>query len=130
MIAHESLLHSKEVAAALRACLYTQLAQIDKVSQQQICDRYTLRDITNNLHNFSQHMDSLIVSAETGVAIATSMEQAHTRFRSILDSIAYLRDSFSAQKRWLESYQHRKNIAMNSSSSILSPNKMPRQVQQ
>ncbi|KAI0167303.1 hypothetical protein BJ166DRAFT_230884 [Pestalotiopsis sp. NC0098] len=86
-----------------------------------------LKAMTERLHQVSQDADSLLVSAEMGLMVADHGKRSrallqtdvsavftHPFLRSnVGDVLEYLVQSLEAQKRWLSSYQSRKDIAMN-----------------
>jgi hypothetical protein len=127
MIYHEAITECKTVIGGNRRRLYDQLDKVDEYAKTSL-SRTDLQRLTIELHGVSQDTDSLMASAEMAQMIATSMSDAHKRFASLpiayeaankditiktTDSITYFKVAMAAQKRWLQSYTSRKDIAMN-----------------
>lgn len=124
ILCHESLVEAKIPISGLRYRLYDVLDVVGEYSKEPF-DRKNLKEMTEQLHGVSQDADSLFVSAEMGTMV---VEHTHRSRAALLDNIApgpkfgssnagdalaYLSESLESQKRWLQSYQSRKDIAMN-----------------
>ncbi|KAI1088781.1 hypothetical protein F5B19DRAFT_469884 [Rostrohypoxylon terebratum] len=110
----------------LRHKLYDVHAVVSEYSKKPF-DRSSLKlkDMTEQLHKISQDADSLLASAEMGSMVAIHSENSRMTLQKELgastafansndgDALAYLVQSLEAQKRWISSYQSRKDIAMN-----------------
>ncbi|KAI0893443.1 hypothetical protein F4806DRAFT_475765 [Annulohypoxylon nitens] len=124
ILCHESLCGAKIPITQLRHKLYDVLDIVGEYSKEPF-DRSSLKDMTEQLHKISQDADSLLVSAEMGSMVANHSENSRTVLKEELgasiafansnvgDALVYLVESLEAQKRWISSYQSRKDIAMN-----------------
>lgn len=124
IICHESLVEAKVPISKLRYRLYDVLDVVGEYSKEPF-DRKNLKEMTEKLHSVSQDADSLFVSAEMGTMIVEHSFRSRAalldnitpgpRFGSsnVGDALAYLSESLESQKRWLQSYKSRKDIAMN-----------------
>lgn len=139
IIAQESLLQSKSVITNLRYRLYDGLDAVDNQdkSAELAKNRSALKGVTNKLHLVSQDADQLVASTEMATMVAERMFAAHDTlkggsetsrrhvFAAVDDSLSHLVHSLHARKRWLQSYQSRKDIAMNLVSLEYPPYPLP-----
>ncbi|KAK8075319.1 hypothetical protein PG997_009982 [Apiospora hydei] len=127
ILCHESLSGAKTPITQLRHMLYDVLDTVSEYSKEPF-HRSSLKAMTEQLHKVSQDADSLLASAEMGSMVAShckwSRASLQTEVRTVQsispfaasnvgDALEYLVQSLEAQKRWLSSYQSRKDIAMN-----------------
>lgn len=124
ILCHESLVEAKIPISELRHRLYAVLESVGEYSKEPF-DRKNLKDMTEKLHRVSRDADSIFASAEMGTMIVEHSRRGRTslldsitprpRFGSsnVGDALAYLSESLESQKRWLQSYKSRKDIAMN-----------------
>ncbi|KAK3676212.1 hypothetical protein LTR78_003962 [Recurvomyces mirabilis] len=128
MIVHETFLDAKTVITPVRHQLYDQLDRVDNYSKKSAHERGKgdLEELTIGLHVVSQEIDSMTAGTDMTSMIVRRLIKGHTRYRESLGSVAlvnsstktadaldYLAESVDAQRRWLESYKARKDIAMN-----------------
>lgn len=124
ILCHESLLGAKLPITDLRHRLYDVLDVVGEYSKEPF-DRANLKEMTYKLHGVSQDADSLYASAEMGLMVAEQSMKSRQDMLSragpqlafvgsnVGDALKYLVQSLESQKRWLQSYKSRKDIAMN-----------------
>lgn len=124
ILCHESLVEAKVPISEVRCRLYTVLNVVGEYSKEPF-DRKNLKDMTEQLHRVSQDADSMLAGAEMCTMIVEHSRRGRTslldgitprpRFSSsnVGDALVYLSESLELQKRWLQSYKSRKDIAMN-----------------
>lgn len=100
---------------------------LDVVSEysKEPFDRKNLKDMTEELHQVSQDADSIFSSVEMGTMVIEHTLKARQALlnatgpasifgtSNVGDTLVYLAQPLESQKRWLKSYQSRKDIAMN-----------------
>ncbi|EWC48381.1 hypothetical protein DRE_02150 [Drechslerella stenobrocha 248] len=124
LISHESLNDLKPVMTVLRTHLYDQLDEVDAYARKP-SDRGSLEKLTTELHKISQDADSLLASADMAIMVTDRMLESHQLVRHLFTyakydeynkieaALSFLRHSAQSNKRWMESYKNRKDIAMN-----------------
>lgn len=124
ILCHESLVEAKNPISELRHRLYDVLDVVGEYSKEPF-DRKNLKDMTEKLHKVSQDADSLFASAEMATMVVEHSRRSRAALldniaprpsfgsSNVSDALSYLSDSLESQKRWLQSYQSRKDIAMN-----------------
>jgi hypothetical protein len=128
VITHEAFLDAKSVITEMRYKLYDALDNVDEYSKEAANHRAKedLERLTIQLHVVSQDTDSMTASADMAGMILRRITTAHQRYADSVqthdkkdelmktfDAISYLSMSIESQKRWLNSYKSRKDIAMN-----------------
>jgi hypothetical protein len=128
VITHEAFLDAKSVITDMRYKLYDALDNVDEYSKEAANHRAKedLERLTIQLHVVSQDTDSMTASADMAGMILRRITTAHQRYADSVqahdkkdglmktfDAISYLSMSIESQKRWLNSYKSRKDIAMN-----------------
>jgi hypothetical protein len=128
VITHEAFRDAKSVITNMRYKLYDALDNVDEYFQRAANhrSRAALERLTIQLHVVSQDTDSMTASADMAGMILRRITTAYQRYTDsvqardkkdglmkIFDAISYLSMSIESQKRWLNSYKSRKDIAMN-----------------
>lgn len=128
LITHEVFLDAVPSITKLRHQLYDSLDRVDRYAETAAGGRKRseLEELTIQLHVVSQETDRMSANVEMSSMIVQRLLRAHERYRGNVDEVGkrdsvvktddalrYLAESIESQKRWLNSYKSRKDIAMN-----------------
>jgi hypothetical protein len=123
LISHECFMQSDSSVFDLGKRLYDSLDIVDAAAET-VYDRNTMKSLTFKLHQISQDADSLIQSADTGIALMDSLRLAQERLvyfsgyrerqahSQSINAADYLKKGIEARKRWLQGAKSRKETAM------------------
>ena len=129
LISHEVYLDGLPNVNRVRYQLYDALDRVDIYAETDASERKRaeLEDLTIKLHIVSQETDRMFANMEMTEMIVNRLLQAHKRYGELRqtnpgmqdslaktgDALTYMRETIQSQKRWLQSYKARKDIAMN-----------------
>lgn len=120
ILARESLFDAEIAISKLRKSLYSQLEIVDSYASDPF-DRSSIRQATTALHDISQQCAVYVPAAEKLSLLIQRMNRAHQSVMLLCSNIGhhqvenalnYIEDSINAQKRWIVSYNSRKDVAM------------------